>query len=187
MAVICEIYFYSVILMNLLFKNFDQAFIFSSNSFLVIFLNITLYVYLIFFLFLLLFLFDLRSFKTLSDIKFIFNHKFLGLCFIFILLSLAGMPPMVGFLSKVILILTFFSKFNIFIFLCFIILNFYGIYFYILNLKRLVSKNHLIFFFKKGNNIFLNFFLIFILIFFFIFNLIGLFLLRDLFIFCYFF
>src|SRR5690348_18084425 len=97
-------------------------------------------------------MFDLKYIQSLSDLK-KFNrvpyiHTYLTLIF----LSLAGIPPLMGFLSKFLIFIYIFYKNNIFFFFIFIFGNMFIIYFYIQNLKFLVSKNIEVFFIGKFNN-----------------------------------
>jgi NADH:ubiquinone oxidoreductase subunit 2 (subunit N) len=165
----------------------EPSSIFFSNAFLIIFLNVFIYAYLTSFIFFILFLFDLRFFKRLNDMKLFYTNKFLFVCLVFVLLSLAGMPPMLGFIAKLLSILFFYSKLNLVIFIIFCLVNFFSIYFYILNLKHLVGNEHSIFFNIKGNVIYLNFFIIFMLVLMFTFNVGALFFIQDIIFFCYFF
>jgi NADH:ubiquinone oxidoreductase subunit 2 (subunit N) len=119
--------------------------------------------------------------------KLFYTNKFLFVCLVFVLLSLAGMPPMLGFIAKLLSILFFYSKLNLVIFIIFCLVNFFSIYFYILNLKHLVGNEHSIFFNIKGNVIYLNFFIIFMLVLMFTFNVGALFFIQDIIFFCYFF
>lgn len=158
-----------------------------SNGFLILFVNILIYLYLTSLIFFLLFLFDLRYFRTLNEVKILFNNKFLSTAFILVLLSLAGVPPMLGFIGKLLSVLLFFSKFNLLIFFFFIVITIFSIYYYILNLRYLVNDDSSIFYYMKGNIIYLNFPIVFLITVMFIFNIGALFFLQDILVFCYFF
>jgi NADH:ubiquinone oxidoreductase subunit 2 (subunit N) len=56
------------------------------------------------------FLFDLRYLKTLSDFKFIGGIKSLSVYIVILLMSFAGIPPLLGFASKFLIFLIFFKK-----------------------------------------------------------------------------
>lgn len=100
------------------------------------------------------FLFDTKIFKTLNEVKYAYNIQFITVSIVLIFLSLAGIPPLSGFLSKFLIFIQIFFKSNIVLFLFFLFLNTFAIYFYIQNLRFLISK--------KISNIFIlkNFFVI---------------------------
>ncbi len=188
MAAICEIYFYSAILMDYICDSFKYLSSVSvSNVFFILFLNILIYLYLTSLVFFLLFLFDLRYFRTLNEFKVIYNNKFLSTAFVLALLSLAGVPPMLGFIGKLVMLLLFYSKFNLLIFFFFIIITIFSIYYYILNLRYLANEDSSIFYHMKGNIIYLNFPIVFLITVMFIFNVGALFFFQDILVFCFFF
>ena len=55
-------------------------------------------------------------------------------------LSFAGVPPLAGFLSKFLVFIHIFFKSNYIIFLFFLFVNLFVIYFYIQNLRFMISK-----------------------------------------------
>ena len=145
--------------------------------------NVVVYIFILTNVFLLLFLFDLKYLKTLNELKFLGNTSFLTIYLVLLFLSFAGTPPLLGFVSKFLIFIFIFYKQNIFIFLIFIFLNFFSMYFYLQNLRFIVSKNvsdKLIF---KNNFIFFNFNIIYIFNFFNFFNLLGILYFEDFFIF----
>lgn len=85
--------------------------------------------------------FNNKTFKTLYSFNiFGFESSYLFFLTVFIL-SLAGVPPFMGFLSKVYLLnllveQSFFSLYSVFI-----ILLIFGLYFYVQNLRFLHSTN----------------------------------------------
>jgi len=86
------------------------------------------------------FLFDLRYLKTLSDFKYIGSLKSISVYIVILLMSFAGIPPLLGFVSKFLIFLVFFKKSIWFLIFFFSFLNFFVIYFYIQNFRFLVSK-----------------------------------------------
>ena len=107
----------------------------------IMYLNIIVYIYLNFVFFSLIFIFDTRNITTLNDLKYFSNMQFFSFSIILIFLSFAGVPPTVGFISKSLaLIFIFFKKFFFFFFFISFI-NFFLIYFYIKNLRFLISKS----------------------------------------------
>ena len=69
-------------------------------SFSLIFLNIIIYIYMLINLFLIFFIFDIKYFKTLNELKFFGNLPLITIYFVLIILSFAGVPPLLGFISK---------------------------------------------------------------------------------------
>lgn len=78
----------------------------------------------------------LYSFKELK-----FNFFFLSLI-VLTFFSLAGVPPFVGFFSKILIFLNLINSNFFFFFLFFFIILFFGLYFYIQNMKFLLSNNN---------------------------------------------
>lgn len=113
-------------------------------------------------IFFLLFLLDSKKIKTLNELKYAYNIQFISMSIILVFLSLAGIPPLSGFLSKFLIFIQIFYKSNTIFFLFFLFLNTFVIYFYIQNLRFLVSKkisNIFIiknFFINLNNNIIFN-------------------------------
>jgi NADH:ubiquinone oxidoreductase subunit 2 (subunit N) len=78
-------------------------------------------------------------FKTIySFAQFGYNPYFTNSTAI-ILFSIAGIPPFIGFFSKLLILLTLVSSFFIFFFIFFFVLLFFGLYFYLQNLRFLYS------------------------------------------------
>ena len=77
---------------------------------------------------------------VLFDLKILNHYNFFSMSIIFIFLSLAGMPPLLGFISKFLLVVLFFSKVHYFFITLFFIINLFMIYFYIQNLRFLIKK-----------------------------------------------
>merc|ERR1712187_2756 len=78
---------------------------------------------------LLLFLFDLRLFKTLNELKSIGHLNFVTLVFVITLLSMAGLPPLAGFIGKFLLIMFVFFKKQYALALFLVVFNFFALYF----------------------------------------------------------
>ncbi len=95
-------------------------------------------------------------------------------------LSMAGMPPLLGFFGKFLTIIFFFSKQQYLLLFLFIILNIFVIYFYILNLRFLLTKTTKSFFFIKNYTMYYNFNFICLLLFFTLLNFCGIFYINDL-------
>ena len=93
---------------------------------------------------------------------------------------MAGMPPLLGFFGKFFIIIFFFKQNQFFFFLLFVLLNVFVIYFYILNIRFLITKSNKSYFFLKNYTTYLNFYVVASLVLFTIFNLFGFFFLNDL-------
>ena len=149
----------------------------------IILLNIITYVSLLFYMFSLIFVFDLRYFRTLNELKGFGNLQFFLLTCILTLLSMAGIPPLSGFVSKFLMFIFLFLKKNLFFIFFFSIINFFTIYFYIQNFRFLISKSNNFFFFFKKNYVYINFNLVYILVILNFFNFFGIIFIEDLLIF----
>lgn len=103
-------------------------------------LNIVIYVLLLINIFGIFFLFDLRYLKTLSDFKYVGTLKSISLYIVVLLMSFAGIPPLVGFVSKFMIFLVFFKKSLFMLVFFFSILNFFIMYFYLQNFRFLTAK-----------------------------------------------
>lgn len=143
-------------------------------------INIIIYVVLTINLFLIFFLHDTRFFRTLNELKNLNVNTHMLACMILCFLSMAGMPPLLGFFGKFLTTIFFFSKQHYLLLLLFIFLNIFVIYFYILNLRFLLTKTSKPFFFLKNYTIYYNFNFICLLFFFTLLNFFGIFYINDL-------
>jgi NADH-quinone oxidoreductase subunit N len=80
--------------------------------------------------------FNFKTIYSFSDFK--FNFFFLSLSTV-ILLSLAGVPPFIGFFSKLLILISLVNSNFFFFYIFFFGLLFFGLYFYLQNLKFLYS------------------------------------------------
>ncbi len=142
-----------------------------------------IYIFLIFTIFLLLSSFDIRSVRNLSDLKkfgVLFPFNFL---FLITILSFAGIPPLFGFSIKLIVFLLLINSSISFYLVILAIFNFFALYFYIQNIRYLVSNS------PNNYYIYANYFVvlsdvnIFVSIIFFITNILGVLYLSDIIIF----
>ncbi len=125
-----------------------------------VFLNMFIYTLLLLNIFLIFFIIDYRNLKTLSDFRFFKNFSFLYNSFIIVILSMAGIPPLSGFLGKFLVFIYIFYKNNFIMFYFFFFTNLFFIYFYVQNLRFLVSKTNNNIFFLKNYKFFFNYNLI---------------------------
>ena len=111
---------------------------------------------LLYLFFCLLFIYDLKKIKTLNNLKIFNKHNFICLTVVLTILSLSGIHPLAGFVGKFLLFLFlfFFQKYIYIIIFSF--LNFFSIYFYVQNLRFLISKTQLNFFLVSGFYVFFN-------------------------------
>lgn len=84
---------------------------------------------------------NLSKFKSLNQFKEFNSYSFILYSLIFSLLSMAGIPPLLGFTGKFIAILFSIFKSQHLIILFLTILNIFGMYFYIQNLRFVVKKS----------------------------------------------
>ena len=117
----------------------------------IITINIFIYIVMLYSVCSIFFLFDLKYVKTLTDLKGMNFVDSISLFVIISLLSLAGIPPLVGFCSKFLLFMYFLKKTNIAILCFFIIFNFFAMFFYLQNTRYLVSKEPKAYFNIKNN------------------------------------
>lgn len=161
--------------------------IFIEYSIVLVLLNIALYVLVLLNILLVFFLFDLRFFKTLNELRGFFNINFVSTSLVLCFLTLAGMPPLLGFLGKLLIFVFFFFKNNLIVFFLFFLLNAFSIYFYILNLRFMVSKQYSTFYILKKNQPYLNFTFVFCIVVLNFINIFGIFFFNDIILFFFFF
>jgi NADH:ubiquinone oxidoreductase subunit 2 (subunit N) len=92
---------------------------------------------------------------------------------------MAGMPPLLGFFGKFFIVVFFFKKSQLFLFILFIFINVFVIYFYIINIRFIITKSNKSYFFIKNYTTYLSFPIICLLLFFFLLNFFGIFFLSD--------
>jgi NADH-quinone oxidoreductase subunit N len=128
----------------------------SIYSLAILYYNVYVYIMLLYMFFSLLFLFDIKQIKTLNNLKIFNKIGFISITVVLLFLSMSGIPPLAGFVSKFLLFnfLFFMQKYS-YIFL-FSFLNFFSIYFYIQNLRFLISKTQLNFFLVNGYHVFFS-------------------------------
>lgn len=122
----------------------------------IIYMNIYIYVYILYFFFSVIFLYDIKKIKTLTSLKVLNKYNFISISTVLIFLSMSGIPPLAGFIGKFLIFnFLFFSQKYMFV-LLFSILNFFSIYFYIQNLRFIISKTQTNLFLVSGYYVFFS-------------------------------
>lgn len=130
----------------------------------IILYNITAYIIILFLIFSIFFLFDIKFFKTLNEFKIVGSLPFITISIVLALLSLAGVPPMFGFSGKFLMFLFFFTNHQYLILFFFSFLNIFMMYFYMQNVRFLVTKKTTSSFMIKNNFIYFDFMLIYYIV-----------------------
>jgi NADH-quinone oxidoreductase subunit N len=79
------------------------------------------------------------NFRTLSELKCIASSGFLSFSFAVVLLSMAGVPPFLGFFVKVLIIKNLLANGLGFFFLVFLAIVFVALFFYVQNLRFVLT------------------------------------------------
>lgn len=82
-----------------------------------------------------------KSFSTLNKLKQLQQYYFLFVFVLLFLLSLAGVPPLLGFVGKFLLYIQLLAYKSYLLFTIFLLFNVVVLYFYIQNIRFMVSKN----------------------------------------------
>ncbi len=139
----------------------------------ILFINICVYLLLLSIFFSVFFFFDLRNFRTLNELKGLNSYNFLLMAASLTLLSLAGMPPLLGFVGKFMLLIFLAYKNQYLLFFIFSIINLFMIYFYIQNVRFLIKKSSSRIILIKNYYIDIDFRLVFIVVVLNFFNIFG--------------
>lgn len=145
----------------------------------IIYFNILVYVLILYLFFSVIFLYDVKKIKTLNNLKVFNKISFVSITVVLAFLSMSGIPPLAGFVGKFLLFnFLFFTQKYLFI-LVFSFLNFFSIYFYIQNLRFLISKTQPNYFLIGGYYVFFNKSLINTIVLLNIFNFLSIFYFED--------
>lgn len=106
-----------------------------------ILLNMYFYLILIFNIFIIIFMFDTSYFRTINELKFISDLKRIMSPTLNTFLSMAGIPPLLGFCGKFVLFIIIFEKINIIYVVFYSIFNLFVIFFYVQNFRFLSTNN----------------------------------------------
>lgn len=145
----------------------------------IIYLNVYIYIYLVYLIFCLLFVFNTKKIKTISALKVFSGNNFLCITATLAFLSIAGIPPLAGFLGKFLIFSHLFCTGKYLYLLVFLFLNFISIYFYIQNLRFLISQTQPNFYLFDGFYASLDKNLINIIVLMNFYNVFGIFLSED--------
>lgn len=104
------------------------------------YLTIFSYTFLILAIFYILFNTNFFFLNASQLLRSVIYNKFYFFSLVIILLSLAGVPPLFGFVVKFFQLVLFLNKINFVFIVFFIIYNIVMIYFYIINLKYLIDQ-----------------------------------------------
>jgi NADH:ubiquinone oxidoreductase subunit 2 (subunit N) len=137
MAFNSEIYFYSSYYLYLLHGS-----LFNEGVFIIFFLNLLVYIItltLFFFLFSLISQEALKSMNSIGILSAISSLKFF---FLLGILSLCGIPPLLGFFAKMYIFINLFNTFSYFLLFIFFIFNLFAMYFYLQNTRYLIANSN---------------------------------------------
>lgn len=106
----------------------------------ILLINIIIYVVLTVAIFIFLFVIDNRTFNFLNNFKLVQGIMGIFIGVVLCVASMAGIPPLLGFVGKFFLFIYLLSVESYFLFLIFLVVNFFALYFYIQNFRFMVSK-----------------------------------------------
>lgn len=166
----------NIILLN---TNLFHIDFFYEYGFSLLLANICIYLFILALFFSIFFFFDLQYFRTLNEIKGLNSYSFLIMAAAFSLLSLAGMPPLLGFVGKFLLLIFLAYKNQFILFIVFSLINLFMIYFYIQNLRFLVKKTSSNILVIRGFFVNIDMRLVFLVVCLNFFNIFGIFFFED--------
>lgn len=126
--------------------------------------------------------FNFKTLYSFNDLK--FNYFFLSIMTV-VLFSIAGVPPFLGFFSKLLILLNLINSNFFFFFVFFFALLFLGLYFYLQNLRFLYSTGINKIHYSYENNLRLSSIFVYHTYFFLFFFIFGIFFFDDVFLYFY--
>jgi NADH-quinone oxidoreductase subunit N len=126
-----------------------------------------------------LFLYDIKKIKTLNNLKVFNKINFISVTVVLVFLSMSGIPPLAGFVGKFLLFNFLFFTQKYLVIILFSLLNFFSIYFYLQNLRFLISKTQPNYFLINGYYVYFNKGLINLIVFLNLFNFLNIFYFED--------
>lgn len=145
----------------------------------ILLLNIISYLIVFLILIALILMCNLSKLKTLNQFKEFNSYSFIHYTIVFSLISLAGIPPLLGFSGKFLAILFASLKSQYVIIILMTLLNIFAMYFYIQNLRFVVKKTKSNILIYKNYYVNINYSLITNIIIFNFFNIFGILFLSD--------
>jgi NADH:ubiquinone oxidoreductase subunit 2 (subunit N) len=103
-------------------------------------LNILVYLILMSIIFSIFFIFNINLVQNLSSLKLLNSYKFFSILIILSFLSLAGIPPLLGFIGKFLLLMLIAGSNNYILFVFLSVINLFTLYFYLQNTRFIISK-----------------------------------------------
>lgn len=141
-----------------------------------------IYSFLVTNLFLLLNIFDTKFVKTLSDLKKLGILYPFNLCFLILILSFAGVPPLLGFCIKLLIFIFILTSFSAFYCTILSLFNFFTLYFYVQNARYIINNSKNNFFIYANNFVYFSEIVAFIIGAMLLFNIGGILFISDFFI-----
>lgn len=142
--------------------------------------NIIVYLLLLIAIFSIFFMFNINVIQSLSELKLVNTYPFILSTIILILLSIAGVPPLAGFVGKFLLLILIIGSNNYLLFIILGFINMFTLYFYIQNIRFIISKDSAYNNIIKNNYVVLDTSLVSIVCYINLLNILGIFFFEDL-------
>lgn len=121
---------------------FINGYVISNYTMSLLVFNIFVYIMLSSALFIILLVVSDKTYSTLNKLKYLQEFHSLFIITLLLLLSLAGIPPLLGFIGKFMLYIQLLAYKSFYLFTLFLLFNVFILYFYIQNIRFMVSKNN---------------------------------------------
>jgi NADH:ubiquinone oxidoreductase subunit 2 (subunit N) len=86
-------------------------------------------------------MFRINLVQNLPALRLLNSHKFFLVIIVLTFLSLAGIPPLLGFVGKFLLLMLIISTNNYLLFVFLSLINLFTLYFYLQNTRFIITKN----------------------------------------------